>query len=252
MKRIFLTMICAFAALSTASPAWADTASTTASASAPVRHLTYSFTYGTQQSASARDTSTISQGSNISHYNGSSGDKGTIAVDLVRLQADKGLIVAVSEQAENQRSAPPATCVVYANTYFICDPAKTVNSEELTLLRFLSPTFVDPNQIDAKSHWSINYTPGMIVKADYTIGSNNNGVMAIDESRTIAQSASGRNETDVQTKIGYDFNRAVPTTVDEYVTQRTDSGMSGTSTTIYQTTLKLQSDSMAKTLIQSP
>ena len=35
-------------------------------------------------------------------------------------------------------------------------------------------------------------------------------------------------------------------TINEYVTQRQDGGIQGTSTTIYQTTLKLVSDTMAK------
>jgi hypothetical protein len=53
--------------------------------------------------------------------------------------------------------------------------------------------------------------------------------------------------TDIQTKVGYDFAQSLPTSVDEYVTQRHDNGAVGTSTTIYQTTLNLVSDTMAKT-----
>jgi hypothetical protein len=221
-------------------PAAADTA--------PVRHLVYSFTYGSQQSMTARDATTISAGSNISHYGGSLGDKGTMTVDVISEQADKGLIVSISEQGENTRKAPPATCVVYGNTSVICDPNKTVNPEEYALLRFLASNFVDPNQLDAKQHWKVTQNgDGMSVFADYTIETNAGGIMAISETRKITQAAPRSMTTNVQTKIGYDFNRLLPTSVDEYVTQRTDAGAQGTSTTIYQTTLKLVSDSMAKT-----
>jgi hypothetical protein len=50
----------------------------------------------------------------------------------------------------------------------------------------------------------------------------------------------------VETKIGYDMSRVVPATVAEYVTQRQDRGVKGMATTIYQTTLQLVSDTMAK------
>jgi hypothetical protein len=53
--------------------------------------------------------------------------------------------------------------------------------------------------------------------------------------------------TDIQTMVGYDFAPSVPTSVDEYVTPRHYNGAVGTSTTIYQTTLNLVSDTMAKT-----
>ena len=219
--------------------------------------LVYSFTYSANQNASARDsTSSIEpvgtdqftggSSSGISHYHGNQTDKGTITVEVVRQQTDGGLIVSISEQGEQTRRAPPATCVVYPNTHVICDPNKTIYPEEYTLLRFLGRNFVDPNALDANRHWSVTQnTSASDVKADYTIGANSNGIMQISESRKI-RPPSGSDTTDVQTKIAYDFARAVPTNVDEYVTQRQDNGASGTTTTIYQTTLGLLSDTVAK------
>jgi hypothetical protein len=226
--------------LTAIAPAFADTA--------PIRHLVYSFTYGSQQSMTARDATTISAGSNISHYGGSLGDKGMMIVDVISEQPDKGLIVSISEQGENTRRAPPATCVVYGNTSVICDPNRTVNPEEYTLLRFLASNFVDPTRLDAKQHWSVTQNgDGVDVRADYIIETNASGIMTIGETRSVTQGAPRSTTTNVQTKIGYDFNRLLPTSVDEYITQRADAGAQGTSTTIYQTTLKLVSDSMAKT-----
>jgi hypothetical protein len=249
--RLFLVVATALGACALAARAWPATT--------PVRHLVYSFAYGSQQNISSRDqemgaapqsAAGVNGGmtSGISHYQGSLGDKGTMTVDVIGEQPDKGLVVSISEQGENTRRAPPATCVVYGNTSVICDPNKTVNPEEYALLRFLASNFVDPNQLDAKQHWSVTQSSGELnVRADYTIDTNANGLMTISETRTIAQGSPRSTTTNVQTKIGYDFNRIVPTSVDEYVTQRTDAGARGTSTTIYQTTLRLVSDSTAKT-----
>jgi hypothetical protein len=222
--------------------------------------LVYKFTYSSQQQITARDSSTnaeqistgaggpeLTGGTNgMSHYQGSLTDKGTITVDILRQQTDGGLVVDISEQGESVRRAPPATCVVYGNTNVICDPNKTVYTEEYTLLRFLGTNFVDPSQLDANKHWSIVQNGSSeTVSADYSINSNNGGNMQIGEKRQIKEIGAGHLTSDVQTKIGYDFSRAIPTSVDEYVTQHVDSGLKGTSTNIYQTTLSLASSSSA-------
>jgi len=234
---------------------------TAAGADTTLGQLVYNFTYSASQSITARDSSNslenpnegggISGGSNsgMSHYAGNLTDKGTMTVTVVKKQPDGALVVMIGEQGENIRRASPAECVVYGNTHVICDPNKTVYTEEYTLLRFLASNFVDPSQLDASRHWSIveSSGDGMSVRADYTIDSNNSGIMQIGEKRSVKESGAGHLTTDIETKIGYDFTRLVPTSVDEYATQYTDSGISGTSKTTYQTTLQLVSDSMAKT-----
>lgn len=223
--------------------------------------LVYSFTYGSQQNITARDSSDSAEsvdsrsgsvsGSNngMSHYQGSLNDKGTMTVQIERVQSDGGLIVSISEAGENTRRAPAATCVVYGNTSVICDPNKTVYPEEYTLLRFLGTNFVDPSQLDANRHWAISQPSGGgdTVTAGYTINSNNNGAMQISETRTIRPASKSSVETDINTKIGYDFTRTVPTSIDEYSTQRQENGTVGSTKTIYQTTLNLVSDTTAKT-----
>jgi len=117
--------------------------------------LVYSFTYSAKQDISAKDSANPAEdygnagafaaaGSGTSHYSGSLTDKGTMTVGILAKQSDGGLIVSISEAGEQTRRAPAATCVVYGNTRVICDPNKTVYSEEYTLLRFLGPNFVDP------------------------------------------------------------------------------------------------------------
>ena len=220
--------------------------------------LVYGFTYSSNQDTEARDSSqqaeatdsngnpTASGAGGMSHYHGNLSDKGTMTVQLERQQPDGGLIVSISEQGENVRRAPAATCVVYGNTNVICDPNKTVYSEEYSLLRFLGANFVDPSQLDANKHWSIvRNSSSQDVTSDYTINSNNGGMMQISEKRTIKDAGAGHLTSDVETKIGYDFTRGLPTTVDEYVQQHVDSGLKGNTTTTYQTTLSLVSSSSA-------
>lgn len=231
-------------------------------ADATMGTLVYYFTYDSKQNITARDaadsaetmnptTGYLEGGSNnngMSHYGGTLADKGTMTVDVVKKQPDGALVVMISEQGERIRRASPAECVVYGNTNVICDPNKTVYTEEYTLLRFLAGNFVDPTQLDASRHWSIvQNVNDDHVSADYTINSNDNGMMEIGEKRSIKEAGVGHLTTDIETKIGYDYNRLVPVSVDEYAQQYTDSGLKGTSRTIYQTTLKLVSDSMAKT-----
>jgi len=231
-----------------------------ASADTTMGTLVYHFTYSSNQNTSAKDsanpaedyanseTGGLSGGHGTATYEGSLTDKGTMTVDVVRQQPDGALVVMISEQGENVRRAPPAECVVYGNTNVICDPNKTVYTEEYTLLRFLGGNFVDPASLDAKRHWQIvQDTPSLNVKADYTINSNDNGIMQIGETRSLRDPKGGSLTTDIQAKVGYDFKRAVPISVDDSLKQRHDNGVVGTSLTIYQTTLNLVSDSMAKT-----
>lgn len=230
-------------------------------AAQPEGKLVYSFSYSAKQNVTARDSANGAQGigapdangtdpiqsNGLSHYGGNLTDKGTMTVEVVRTQPDGALVVNISEAGENIRRAPPATCVVYGNTNVICDPNKTVYTEEYTLLRFLAANFVNSDALDAKRHWQIQQDSGEHnITADYTISSNNNGMLQINEVRSVRQRSGGSLTTDIQSKIGYDSKRTIPMAVDEYVTQRHDDGVQGTTTTIYQTTLSLVSDTMAK------
>ncbi|MFY9737742.1 MAG: hypothetical protein WAK11_01710 [Candidatus Cybelea sp.] len=238
----------------------------------PVPTLVYNFTYSANQDINAKDSANPAEdygapssgggkspstggsnapsnpGSGTSHYQTGLNDKGTMTVAILGKQSDGGLIVSISEAGQQTRRAPAATCVVYGNTRVICDPNKTVYTEEYTLLRFLGQNFVDPANIDAKRHWQVvQDSPSMKVTADYVIGPTTSSDVQISETRKISTAGQSNVTTDVETKIGYDMSRVVPTTVAEYVTQRQDQGVSGMATTIYQTTLQLVSDTMAKT-----
>jgi hypothetical protein len=211
----------------------------------PLRHLVYSFTYSSRQAgAVGNDPGTTGN----STYTGKLDDKGTMSVDVLREAADRGLVVVVSERGEGTRRAEAATCAVYGNTTVVCDPTKAMNPEELTLLRFLGANFFDPNLLDAKQHWSVSQRKtGLTMTADYTVTSNDgNGGMKISETRHVESTAQGSITVDTQTKLDYNANRLLPTAIDEYATEDQHSGVIGVSSTTYETTFTLVSDSMAK------
>jgi len=210
----------------------------------PLRHIVYSFSYESNQNGAVPNEA---GSSGARSFNGKLDDKGTITVDVLREAQDRGLVVVVSEQANETRTASAATCAVYGNTDVVCDPNKRVNSEEYTLLRFLGANFVDPSKLDAKQHWTLSEHKGAsMMTADYSINSNNNGVMTIDESRHIEDTSQGSTTINTQTNLDYDFNRLLPTSIDEYTTEDRHGGLTGVTDTTYQTNLKLVSDSMAK------
>ncbi|MBV9056562.1 MAG: hypothetical protein JO351_07990 [Candidatus Eremiobacteraeota bacterium] len=223
-----------------------------ASSPAPSRHLVYSFTYSSNGDLESHGSNgyasdTHSGAGDTRDYRGSIDDRGTISVDAVGLQPDGGLVVKISEHGQNTRSSDTVLCVTYGNTNTICDPNKQVNSEELTLLRFLAPSFADPAATDGMKQWKVDQSDADATRtADYALRSTANGVMQIDERRVMRQHGGNPATTDISTQLAWDSARKVPVSVEEYVTRR-DAAMGGQNmTTTLQTTLKLVSDSMAK------
>lgn len=251
MKKLAMVLSALSFGLCAAAPALAAT-----NATMP-RTLVYAFTFDVQQTGditndqsgvnatTSGNTGKLSGGSSGT-YSGNLNDSGQITVNVQREQPDRGLVLTISEHGSNGRNAPSALCVVYGNTNIICDPNVTVTSEEYTLLRFLGSNFINPSEIDENSHWRIQSSDSTLsTVADYHIASNANGIMQITETREVTQHGPGERRTNIQTKIGYDFNKLVPTSIDEYNIDRVYGGSEATSTSTFQTTLKLVSDSMA-------
>jgi hypothetical protein len=218
-------------------------------ASKPTRHLVYTFTWGSttdlQMQSSGMTEHGGTSGSGTSDFGGGNQDKGTITVDVMREQPDRGLVLSVSEQAQGERSAPPTTCVVFGNTNVICDSSGKVNVEELSLVRLLGPTFVDPAQIDAKQHWRVQENaPDVSTVSDFTIEANAGGVLKIAETRTVTGNGSRPYTREVTSAIGYDINRTIPTSVTEDSTERSERS-NEYQTIKSQTSLQLQADSLA-------
>jgi hypothetical protein len=224
------------AALASVAAARADTP--------PLRHLVYSFTFESKQNGSTpNDPGTTG----ASTYTGNLDDTGTITVDVLREAPDRGLVVVVSEKGDRSRSGEATTCAVYGNTNVACDPSKKVNREELSLLRFLGANFLDPARLEGKQHWSVSEKkPSDTMSADYTIDKSDGDVMSMGETRHVEDTSQGVTTFDAETKIDYVASRLLPITIDEYATEQRHAGVNGIYTTVYQTTLKLVSDSMAK------
>jgi len=220
----------------------------------PVRHLVYSFTWGATTDLEMHTAGFADNGDTMRSPGAPSGmsdstaetqDKGTITVDVIREQPDRGLIVSVSEQAQGSRSMPAATCVVFGNTNLICDRNARLKPEELELVRLLGPTFIDPTQIDEKQHWQVRQnTPNYDTVSDFTIASNADGVLKVVESRTIKGTTARPYTRNVTATIGYNFNKTVPTSVTEDTTERSE-GTNQYQTIKSQTTLELETDSLA-------
>ncbi len=67
----------------------------------------------------------------------------------------------------------------------------------------------------------------------------------IDRCSLSADTSKGSTTFDAQTKLKYNGPKQVPTSVDEYATERKSGGVTGIYTTVYQTTISLASDSLA-------
>ncbi|MBV9270349.1 MAG: hypothetical protein JO165_04590, partial [Candidatus Eremiobacteraeota bacterium] len=106
MKYLGVFACIAACALSTTT-AFADPASGT-----PLRHLVYAFTYnvGTTDTIHSSGIGGDGPASGMSDYQGGTQDKGTLTVDVMQSATDGGLVVKISEQARDTRSAQPALC----------------------------------------------------------------------------------------------------------------------------------------------
>jgi hypothetical protein len=222
-----------------------------------VRHLVYTFTY-TNSTDLTQHTSGINgqddhtgfggsqPASGVKDYKTGGGDRGTIVVDVTRVQPDTGLVVEVSEQANDTRSALPATCVVYGNTTVVCDSSKVVNTEEMELLRLLGSNFIDPAQVDSKNHWRVDQSgPNGSDVADFSIGKNDGGKMDITSQRVVKTTGVGAYTITTDGTIAYDFSRTVPTSVVEDQVMR-QNGTGGNYTTVHtMTSMTLAQDSAA-------
>lgn len=246
MKAGFFFCACAIAVLCSSAPGNADTA--------PIRKLSYTFSYGNTQNTTVHNSgfngsggdSQVGGGSGVDSFSQHHNNTGTINVDVMREEADKGLVVSISEQGSDA-SAKPATCVVYGNGTTICDPNATIMPEEYTVLRFLGPNFVSPSLLDSKMHWQLGSNgPGFTATSDYTIAKNNNGMMSIDETRKLTYTQMMQGTANVTTGLIYDFNHSMPTSIDETtVNHATRNGNEMTGTVIVSARLK--NDSLAKT-----
>ena len=114
MKRLLCLCTAGVLALLCAHSAKADTAP-----SAPLRHLVYSFNYGSTASTTyhnsgfSQDGNGGGGGSGVETARGHEGASGVLNVDVMREQPDKGLVLVVSSSGDSPaHTTKPTTCVV--------------------------------------------------------------------------------------------------------------------------------------------
>jgi len=214
-----------------------------AQTSAPsLRHLVFDFTYAATRSVTSHSSGFDQSGSGVSDRHAYDDAKGTIVVDVLRVGADKGLVLAVSEHADNaDHEAPPVRCLVYP-AGVSCQTGEKVTPEEASLVRLLADGFVDPARIDADNHWKIDDGGAGAAGSDYTVLANDHNALKIDERRAVG---SGVNATTVTGTIGYNLDREVVTSLNETLVDHPISPSGSYMSDIVTFNATLQSDSMA-------
>ncbi len=157
----------------------------------PVRSMVYAFSYSTPREQ----------------------HQGTIHADVLGITQDGGLVIRFSQTVDGQpaQTFAAAECNVYGDTRVQCQKAGALGSYENELAHLLGRNFVDANAMDEKNHWRVAGTlDGANVTDDYTVTSNDSGVLNIKEVRDVTASGSTTHHT---ATITYDLNKTVPTKV---------------------------------------
>ncbi len=178
---------------------------------------------------------------------GGNGDRGQIVVDVMGVQSDTGLIVNISENARNTRSAPAVMCVIYGNGSFICEQGKKTNEEEIALLRVLGQDFVNPALLDAHNHWQTGSTTADTQETnDYNISSQNGNMAQITFTRQLKVHGPQGYDASTSGKMTYNTKLEVVVSDVEETETRQETGQSYNR--LDQTiALNLVSDSKAQT-----
>jgi hypothetical protein len=234
----------------------------------PQRHLVYTFTFGVQSDAHVKQSqvqwsnpvngptegSQLTQpgtaeagadavmvtGTGDEQHLGVASDTGTIAVDVLGVQPDGGLLVSISEAGRNYRKAAPMTCAVYPTAKIAC--AGEVFPEEAAVLTTLSPTFFDPSHLDSKNHWHEDGgVPGLSL--DFTASAPSGNVVTIAEDRNQSFSNGLGGTVHGSATFTYDTVKRVTTALKAYDTERPPQGQPGQYTNIvYDITATLVTD----------
>jgi hypothetical protein len=157
----------------------------------PVRSMVYAFNYSTPREQ----------------------HQGTIHADVLGITHDGGLVIRFSQTVDGQPSQTfaPAQCSVYGDTRVQCEKAGALGTFENEIAHLLGRDFVDANAMDEKNHWRVAGTlSDQKVTDDFTVTSNNAGILNINEVRDITVSGSTTRHT---ATITYDLNKTVPTKV---------------------------------------
>jgi hypothetical protein len=217
---------------------------------APVRHLVYNFDVSLDTTSTVHDSGIGGDGpvSGSSDYRAGTSDQGTIAVDVMQVQPDTGLVVKIAENARNRRDSVPTVCVTYGDGAVICDQSHgQLNEEELNLLRFLGRNFVNPALMDAQNHWRYSSNDAQSSETnDYTIAKTTGDVLDIDYQRVLK--VAGANAYDATTDGTMTYNKAMvmPVSIKEETRTRRNTGAGNYDTIRQDMSFTLAQDSMSQ------
>lgn len=218
-----------------------------------IRHLDFHFGISIR-TTDTQHMSGIGSGpvSGVADSTASGSNQGTIAVDVVGLRPDTGLVVNVTETSREITHANTIQCITWGIGTVVCEPGKHPTPEEEALLRFLGRGFVNSSRIDEHNHWRIaTSSKEQSETNDYRITANNGGVMNIKFDRVSSASGAQGFSATTDGSLTYDSTLTVPREVVENTLMRTDSVSGNVSQGGYEevyTSLnfKLLDDSLAK------
>ncbi|MFN2529376.1 MAG: hypothetical protein ABR584_11750 [Candidatus Baltobacteraceae bacterium] len=237
-KRLsFLALFCA----ALGSTAFAD-------APKPLRHLVYNFTVGISTNTAIGSSGIGTVGSGIANFGAGIADKGTITVDVLQAVDDKigkALVLNVSEQAQNGRTAVATPCIVYGDGSIVFDPTLKLNDEERSVIRYLGRGFVDTTKLDANNHWRFTKTNSQgNLQDDFTVKSATNGMLSIEVQSTMHIAGAQALDSTTNGTLVYDTSKTLLQKLHEETLVRQEEGLSRYSTSRTNVDATLASDSM--------
>lgn len=226
---------------------------------APIRKLVYSFDLSISSNFEAADNDmTAAQldvvpvhravtGVGSRQYIQSAGERGTITVEVMQKQSDDGLVLDISEQTKDARSAEPVTCVVYGDETMMCDESKKINPEEMALLYVLGVHFVNPTRMDDNQHWQYARSEtGADVVDDLKVTGHTGDLLNVGFHRTYTVSGGTVERTTTDGAIVYNQALTLPVSLTQDELTDRPSGNSKSQRVEEKLTLKLASDSLTK------
>jgi hypothetical protein len=196
-------------------------------AAKPLRQLVFSMSVGEHISHdyhnSGMNGSTGGQSSGVVTDYTSGGRQGSIAVDVLGLNPDGGLIASVLESWQGQtRPEQRFVCVVYGDGRIGCPggAVRPTDAEEL-LLSFLGRGFIDPSKMDADKRWSRTDTTGdFTIASNYTMTDNGDGKpVTVEKITKITSRSRTAGDTNIDTVVKYDVAMSVPDSIHSQLVQ---------------------------------
>lgn len=146
---------------------------------------------------------------------------GRIGIQIVREEADGGLVLSVDEPLAGRAADASAgvACVVFGDTTVVCDPNRPLSPEASAIVALLGNDFVDASRLDAARHWRVATAGTYVTAADFTVNRTTGSTLTIAESAVRMQPGSA-GKTQIAASIVYDAARSLPVSVDESTLQQ--------------------------------